>query len=73
MEAFPAPRMEWTFDGRKIVNDQHYDVSAFTKPNDATEMKLRIKNIQKRHYGKYECVAHNRLGSARAAVEFFGK
>ncbi|GAU88574.1 hypothetical protein RvY_01253-2 [Ramazzottius varieornatus] len=71
VEAFPAANVEWSFDGRKIVDDAHYHVSSFTKANDATEMKLRIKNIQKRHYGAYECVAHSRLGSARGKVEFY--
>ena len=72
VEGFPAPQVEWTFEGRKIVSDQHYEVSAFTVANEITEMKLRIKNIQKKQFGVYQCLASNKLGSATGKVELYG-
>ncbi|OQV13351.1 Lachesin [Hypsibius exemplaris] len=71
VDAFPAPQVEWIFDGRKIVTDQHYEVSAFSVANEATEMKLRIKNIQKKQFGTYQCIASNKLGSATGKVELY--
>ncbi|XP_055331058.1 lachesin-like [Paramacrobiotus metropolitanus] len=71
VEAFPPPQVEWVFEGRKIVSDQYYDVSTFSVVNEVTEMKLRVKNIQKKHYGIYQCVAHNKLGSATGKVDLY--
>ncbi|XP_034035488.1 hemicentin-1 [Thalassophryne amazonica] len=56
----PTPIIEWSRQGRPLVNNNHFS----TLSNGS----LRINSVQKEDTDEYECVARNMLGSVLARV-----
>lgn len=73
VEAYPPPAIIWTKDDIQLSNNQHYSVSHFATADEYTDSTLRVITIEKRQYGIYICHASNKLGSAEAKIELFGK
>ncbi|KAL1117792.1 hypothetical protein AAG570_004107, partial [Ranatra chinensis] len=73
VEAYPPPAIVWTKDGIQLTNNQHYSISHFATADEFTDTTLRAITIEKRQYGVYVCKAINKLGSAEAQVQLFGK
>jgi hypothetical protein len=51
----------------------YYSISHFATADEFTDTTIRIITIEKRQYGQYVCRAANKLGTAEARVELFGK
>jgi len=51
----------------------YYSISHFATADEFTDTTIRIITIEKRQYGQYVCKAANKLGTAEARVELFGK
>lgn len=73
VEAFPLAAISWYKDGNQLLNSQHYSISHFSTGEAYTDTTLRVITIEKRQYGEYKCRASNKLGTAEAAIELFGK
>ena len=73
IEAYPPPAIIWLKDDVQLANNQHYTISHFASADEYTDTTLHIITIEKRQYGEYVCKAQNKLGSAEAKVELFGK
>lgn len=48
-------------------------ISHFATADQYTDTTIRVITIEKRQYGRYTCKAANKLGTAEAQVELFGK
>lgn len=68
VEAFPSPSISWVKDGQELSNNQHYSVAIFDTSNEFSQTTLRVKKIEKRQYGVYQCRAANKFGSSEAEV-----
>jgi len=71
--AYPPPAITWFKEGfsEPLTTNQHYRISHFAHDDQYVDTILRIVTIEKKQYGKYLCVATNRLGSSNATVELF--
>lgn len=68
VEAFPSPSITWVKDGHELSNNQHYSVAIFDTSNEFSQTTLRVKRIEKRQYGVYQCRAANKFGVSEAEV-----
>lgn len=68
VEAFPSPSISWFKDGHELSNNQHYSVNIFDTSNELSQTTLRVKKIEKRQYGVYQCRAANKFGASEAEV-----
>jgi hypothetical protein len=68
VEAFPSPSISWIKDGHELSNNQHYSVAIFDTSNEFSQTTLRVKKIEKRQYGIYQCRAANKFGVSEAEV-----
>lgn len=68
VEAFPSPSISWLKDGLELSNNQHYQVAIFDTSNELSQTTLRVKKIEKRQYGMYQCRAANKFGYSDAEV-----
>lgn len=68
VEAFPSPSISWVKDGHELSNNQHYSVAIFDTSNEFSQTTLRVKKIEKRQYGVYQCRAANKFGVSEAEV-----
>lgn len=68
VEAFPSPSISWIKDGQELSNNQHYSVAIFDTSNELSQTTLRVKKIEKRQYGIYQCRAANKFGMTEAEV-----
>lgn len=68
IEAFPSPSISWVKDGHELSNNQHYSVAIFDTSNEFSQTTLRVKKIEKRQYGVYQCRAANKFGVSEAEV-----
>jgi hypothetical protein len=68
VEAFPSPSISWIKDGHELSNNQHYSVAIFDTSNEFSQTTLRVKKIEKRQYGIYQCRAANKFGASEAEV-----
>lgn len=68
VEAFPSPSIAWIKEGHELSNNQHYSVAIFDTSNEFSQTTLRVKKIEKRQYGVYQCRAANKFGASEAEV-----
>ena len=69
IESFPNPSIIWLKDGYELKDGQHHHISIFSTSHEYTDSVLRIKRIEKRHFGEYICKAINKLGSDQKIIE----
>ena len=70
VEAYPSPTITWVHDGIQLSSNQLYTVdSGFTTSDDFTETSVRIKSLDRRLLGHYECRAQNKLGQGEGLIE----
>lgn len=68
IEAFPSPAISWIKDGHELNNNQHYSIAIFDTSSEFSQTTLRVKKIEKRQYGVYQCRAANKFGVSEAEV-----
>lgn len=68
VEAFPSPSITWVKDGVELSNNQHYSIAIFDTTNELSTTTLRVKKIEKRQYGVYQCRAANKFGVSETDV-----
>ncbi|XP_043475593.1 lachesin-like [Leptopilina heterotoma] len=71
IEAYPPPAIVWIKNNVQLSNNQNFKISHFATADEYTDTTLRVKNIEKHHFGDYFCKASNKLGSAETKVELF--
>lgn len=71
IEAYPLPSIVWLKDEVQLSNSQHYSISHFARPDELIDTTIRLKTIEKSHYGYYVCKAVNKLGQAEDNVFLF--
>ena len=70
MQAFPAPRFDWTFGNSILSNDRSFYDSNMTELNDDIyEATLRIKQVAQSSYGDYICKGQNTMGAKRTIIK----
>ena len=76
MQAFPAPRFDWTFGNSILSNDRSFYDSNMTELNDDIyEATLKINQVSQSSYGDYICKGQNTMGSSYdfiTRVSFYG-
>ncbi|CAG2106450.1 unnamed protein product [Medioppia subpectinata] len=68
IESFPNPSIIWLKDGYELKDSQHHHISIFSTSHEFTDSVLRVKRIEKRHYGEYVCKAINKLGADQKVI-----
>lgn len=68
VEAFPSPSISWYKDGQELSNNQQYSIAIFDTSNELSQTTLRVKKIEKRQYGVYQCRAANKFGFSETEV-----
>ncbi|XP_054163375.1 lachesin-like [Oppia nitens] len=69
IESFPTPSIIWLKDGYELKDSQHHHISIFSTSHEFTDSVLRVKRIEKRHYGEYVCKAINKLGTDQKVIQ----
>ncbi|KAJ6219526.1 hypothetical protein RDWZM_005338 [Blomia tropicalis] len=69
IESFPLPAVNWIKDGQVLNDNQNYRISIFARNDDFMETTLRVRRIEKRQFGTYECRALNKLGYNYTTIE----
>ena len=69
VESYPTSIIRWLKDGIEIQDSANYQISMFPTSNDYTDSVLRVKRIERRHYGLYTCKATNKLGHSQKLIE----
>ncbi|KAF6213701.1 hypothetical protein GE061_011423 [Apolygus lucorum] len=68
-EAFPSSINYWTTErGDMIVNGEKYETSSIDQ-GYSRFMTLKIRNVTKRDFGSYQCVAKNSLGETDGVIK----
>ena len=69
MQAYPAPRFEWSFNNIVLQNDGlDYKMNLTKLNDDIYEHTLIIKRARKSDYGDYNCKAMNSMGNKRTVI-----
>lgn len=69
MESFPLPStIEWTLNGHRLVDDANLVISMQGDSHAVVNTRLRVHQVQPRHFGVYACAAVNKLGFAQSEV-----
>lgn len=71
IESFPSPSIEWFKDGQLLTDNQHYEISIFATSEEFSDTSLKVRRIEKKQYGEYQCKATNKLGSDFKSIELF--
>ena len=70
MQAFPAPRFDWTFGNSILSNDRSFYDSNMTELNDDIyEATLKINQVSQSSYGDYICKGQNTMGAKRTIIK----
>ena len=69
IEAFPSPSVAWLKDGQVINDNQNYMISIFARNDDFMDTTLRVRRIEKRQYGRYECRALNKINLNQTYID----
>ncbi|XP_046457452.1 lachesin-like isoform X2 [Daphnia pulex] len=68
-QAFPLPESYyWSKNGIQLSNNSQYEIQNFSSGHNLFHTKLRLKNIEKNHFGDYVCHVMNQLGTAESSV-----
>ncbi|RWS21888.1 lachesin-like protein 4, partial [Leptotrombidium deliense] len=71
IEAFPSPSIHWVKDGVLLNDDQYYQISIFAKNDEFSGSILRVKRIESKQYGNYQCRAANKLGTSEETIVLY--
>ncbi|XP_054706310.1 muscle M-line assembly protein unc-89-like isoform X2 [Uloborus diversus] len=63
VEGTPTPQVRWNFLGKPVPNDHHHEVG-----QDGKKHWLILKNLEKKHSGRYSAVAENNAGIATTSA-----
>ena len=70
MQAFPAPRFDWTFGNSILQSDrQFYETNTTSIGEDVYEGELRINTVVETSYGDYICKGINSMGAKRTIIK----
>lgn len=73
--AHPQAVTEWRRNGRALTkSDSKYDIEVYRNEwENSVTLSLRIKNLEKTDFGKYQCVGSNFLGEDQEEMTLYGK
>ena len=70
MQAFPAPRFDWSFGNSILQSDrQFYETNTTSIGDDIYEGELRINTVVDTSYGDYICKGINSMGAKRTIIK----
>jgi len=70
MQAFPAPRFDWSFGNSILQSDrQFYETNTTSIGDDIYEGELRINTVVETSYGDYICKGINSMGAKRTIIK----
>lgn len=71
--SYPPAAVSWVRDNKELNNNEAYEISYLGVTNEETISTLRLKKVDKHHYGHYVCKAKNAFGSGETKLELFGE
>jgi neuronal growth regulator 1 len=70
--ANPHGYLVWKKDGKKIDNTGKFGITIYEDDRYTRTLSLRIGNLNKGDFGKYECYAENRHGNDVEEMTLYG-
>lgn len=61
-EAFPRAISYWVYDNMMILTTGKYHTD-ITEANYRTHMRLTVRNLREKDFGRYRCLSKNSLGN----------
>lgn len=70
----PTPEISWELDGKKIANNERYQVGQYVTVNGDVVSYLNITSIHANDGGLYKCFASSKVGKAEhsAKINVYG-
>lgn len=70
----PTPEISWELDGKKISNNERYQVGQYVTVNGDVVSYLNITSIHANDGGLYKCTASSKVGTAEhsAKINVYG-
>lgn len=70
----PTPEISWELDGKKITNNERYQVGQYVTVNGDVVSYLNITSIHTNDGGLYKCFASSKVGTAEhsAKINVYG-
>ncbi|KAG4065278.1 hypothetical protein HA402_012720, partial [Bradysia odoriphaga] len=67
--ALPTPEISWELDGKKIANNERYQVGQYVTVNGDVVSYLNITSIHANDGGLYKCIASSKVGVAEHSAK----
>ncbi|XP_059225639.1 cell adhesion molecule Dscam2 isoform X2 [Stomoxys calcitrans] len=65
----PTPEISWELDGKKIANNDRYQVGQYVTVNGDVVSYLNITSVQANDGGLYKCIAKSKVGIAEHSAK----
>lgn len=65
----PTPEISWELDGKKIANNERYQIGQYVTVNGDVVSYLNISSIHRNDGGLYKCIAASKVGVAEHAAK----
>lgn len=65
----PTPEISWELDGKKIANNERYQVGQYVTVNGDVVSYLNITSIHANDGGLYKCLASSKVGVAEHSAK----
>lgn len=65
----PTPEISWELDGKKIANNERYQIGQYVTVNGDVVSYLNISSIHRNDGGLYKCIATSKVGVAEHAAK----
>ncbi|XP_073812144.1 Down syndrome cell adhesion molecule 1 isoform X18 [Musca autumnalis] len=65
----PTPEISWELDGKKIANNDRYQVGQYVTVNGDVVSYLNITSVQSNDGGLYKCMAKSKVGIAEHSAK----
>lgn len=65
----PTPEISWELDGKKIANNERYQIGQYVTVNGDVVSYLNISSIHRNDGGLYKCIATSKVGTAEHAAK----
>lgn len=71
-EAFPRAISYWVYDSMMILTTAKYQTET-VETHYKTHMRLTIRNLKDKDFGRYRCLSKNSLGETEGSIRLYGK
>lgn len=71
--AYPPAAISWVRNNKELNINEAFDIAHIGVNNEKTISTLRLKTVEKHHYGNYVCKAKNAFGNDETTLELFGE